>query len=106
MDVDEARRIAEVKLALWNDSMTPNRLANPHATSHDPDDEWVITRIEAHSRAWVVHFASRRWVRTQSLSDTLVGTCPLVVERATGELHVYGSAELDKFDAWLDSRSR
>jgi len=32
----------------------------------------------------------------------LVGTGPLVVDRTTGDLHVYGSAEHARFTAWLD----
>jgi hypothetical protein len=103
VDVDDARRIAEAELARWNNSLTPNKLTDPRATSHDPGEEVVITQIETHARAWIVHFASRRWVKTQILSDALVGTCPLVVDRTTGELHVYGSGEHAKFETWLDS---
>jgi hypothetical protein len=102
VDEDDARRIAQTELERWNSSLTPNRLKYPNATSHDPDDEVVITQIDSHSRAWVVHFASRRWVKTQSLSDVLVGTSPLVIDRMTGDLHVYGSAEQIEFEAWLD----
>ena len=102
VDVNDARRIAEAELDRWNSNLTPNRLANPHATSHDPGDEYVITKIETHTRAWIVHFATRRWLQTQSISDMVVGTSPLVVDRATGELHVYGSTEHAKFDTWLD----
>jgi len=106
VDVDDARVIAEAELDRWNSRLTPNRLKHPHATSHDPDDEYVITEIETHSRAWIVHFASRRWVRTRSLSDQLVGTCPLVVDRITGDLHKYGSGEYAAFQAWLDTPSQ
>lgn len=104
MDVDEARRIAEAELDRWNGALTPNRLKHPHATTHDPEDEVVVTDIESHSRAWIVHFATRRWVRTRAFTDLLVGTCPLVVDRSTGALHKYGSApsEYEKFRAWLD----
>ena len=102
MDVDEARAIAQAELDRWNSMLTPNRLKHPHATCHDPDDEVVITEIETHSRAWIVHFASRGWVRTRSFSDQLVGACPLVVDRTTGDLHKYGSGENAAFQAWID----
>lgn len=104
MDVDDARRVAEVELALWNSRLTPNRLKDPHATAHDPEDEVVVTEIETHSRSWIVHFATRRWLRTRSPSDQLVGTCPFVVDRTTGELHKYGSGsdEHSEFVNWLD----
>jgi hypothetical protein len=99
VDVDDARRIAEEELARWNASLQPNKLADPHATSHDPGDEVVVTQIDTHSRAWIVHFRSRRWLETPSISNALVGTCPLVIDRVTGDLHVYGSAEFTKFGA-------
>jgi hypothetical protein len=101
VDVNEAKRIAEAELDRWNSALTPDRLANPHATSHDPGDEYVITNIETHTRAWIVHFATKRWLETRSISDVVVGSSPIMVDRATGELHVYGSAEHAKFDAWL-----
>ncbi|WP_186449666.1 YrhB domain-containing protein [Nocardioides sp. J9] len=102
MDANDAKRIAEAELARWNSTLTPNRLVNPQATSHDPRDGYVVTSIETHSRAWIVHFATKRWLETRSISDSVVGTCPLVIDRATGELHAYGSAEHSKFHAWLD----
>lgn len=104
MDLDDARRVAEVELSQWNARLTPNRLKDPHATAHDPEDEVVVAKVETHSRAWIVHFATRRWLRTRSLSDQLIGTCPLVVDRTTGELHKYGSGpdEHSKFVTWLD----
>lgn len=103
MDLDEARRIAEVELSRWNDALTPNRLKSRRATSHDPGDEVVVTDVKEHQQAWIVQFASRRWLETRSTSDMLIGTCPLVIDRATGDLHVYGSGEHDKFQAWLDA---
>ncbi|BBH17726.1 hypothetical protein Back2_20130 [Nocardioides baekrokdamisoli] len=106
MDVDDARRIAEAELARWNRALTPNRLKDPHATSPDADDEVVVTDIETHSRAWILHFASRRWVRTRAFSDQLVGTCPLVVEKETGSLHKYGSGEYAEFSMWLDETTQ
>lgn len=102
VDVDEARRIADAELARWNSTLTPNRLTSPHGTSHDPGDEYVVFDVDPHSRAWIVHFGTRRWLETRSISDAVVGTCSLGIDRATGELHVYGSAEFAKFDAWLD----
>lgn len=70
----------------------------------DPDDEVVIWKVENHARAWVLHFATRRWLRTRDWQDVLVGACPFVVDKASGQLHLYGSApaEYEKFVAWLD----
>ncbi|WP_207006073.1 YrhB domain-containing protein [Nocardioides aromaticivorans] len=104
MDVEDARRLAEVELAHWNSKLTPNRLKDPHATAHDPEDEVVVTEVETHSRAWIVHFATRRWLRTRSVSDQLVGACPFVIDRITGELHTYGSGPdgHSAFVKWLD----
>ena len=102
MDADGARRLAEAELARWNDSLTPDRIRNPRATTHDPEDEYLVTEVVEHSRAWIVRFATRRWVRTQSVMDQVVGTCPFVVDKAAGELHVYGSGQYAQFAAWLD----
>jgi hypothetical protein len=89
----------------WNDALTPNKLENPHATTHDSGDEVVVRDVEEHSRAWVIHYASRRWVETRAFRDLLVGACPIVIGKATGETYVYGSAEYEKFQSWLDSDS-
>ena len=105
MDSDDARRIAEAEIARWNSQLQPNRLTHPRATEHDPDDEVVVTDIEVHERAWIVHVATRRWVRTQSFTDQLVGSCPLVVDKE-GVLHRYGSAQHEEFRAWLDDPAR
>lgn len=106
MDVDDARRIAEAELSRWNSALTPNRLEHPHATSHDPEDEFVVTEIETHSRAWIVHFARRKWVRTRAFTDQVVGACPFVVDRTTGDLHKYGSGEYVEFAKWLDGTTQ
>lgn len=43
-------------------------------------------------------------MRTRSFTDAPVGSCPLVIEKATGATHLYGSApfEYAKYQAWLD----
>ena len=68
------------------------------------EDEFVVWNVEEHSRAWILHFATRRWIASRSFSDLTVGACPFVVDKTTGDVHVYGSApsEYDKFKAWLD----
>lgn len=73
-----------------------------------PDLEFVVWKVEEHSRAWILHFATRRWVASRSFSDLSVGACPFVVGKITGEVHLYGSApsENDKFRAWLDGAER
>ena len=79
--VDEAaaRRAAEAVIAGWSPSQSG-------------DDEVVVWKVEEHSRAWVIHVATRRWLATRDFRDQLVGACPFVVEKATGRLHEYGSA--------------
>ena len=104
MDADEARRLAETELARWNDDLTRDRMRDPQATTPDPEDEYVVTELVEHRRAWIVRFATRRWVSTRSFSDQVVGACPLVVDKDTGDLHVYGSGpgQYEQFAAWLD----
>jgi hypothetical protein len=99
---DNARRTAQAELKRWNDALIPDRLTDPHATSHDPGDEVVVTGVDEHTRAWVVYFATKRWLETRDVSDALAGTCPLVVDKATGDLHVYGSGEHSQYEVWLD----
>jgi hypothetical protein len=104
MDEAGARRVAEAELARWNARLTPDRTARPPETEIDPEREFVVWRIEGHERAWIVHFATRRWLRTRATSDLVVGSCPLVVDRATGELHHYGSGPdgYADFLSWCD----
>ena len=108
MDADDARRLVEAELARWNDDLTPDRTRSPQAVTHDPEDEYVVTEVVEHPRAWVVRFATRKWVRTQSFTDQVVGTCPFVVDKDTGDLHVYGSGpgQYEQFAAWLDESPR
>ncbi|QKE85144.1 YrhB domain-containing protein [Arthrobacter sp. NEB 688] len=91
LDEEAARRKVEGVMAGW--PKTP-----------DKDDEVVVWDVEEHSRAWILHYATRRWLRTRSFSDQLVGSCPIVVDKRSGNVHLYGSApaEYDKFCAWLD----
>ena len=72
--------------------------------ANDPRDEIVVWKVEEHTRAWILHFATRRWLDTRDFLHQLVGACPFVVDKETGEVHQYGSApqEYDKFSAWLD----
>lgn len=96
MDIDEgaARAAATKVLATWP--------APP-----EPDESVEVWRVEEHSRAWIVHFATRRWIATKNFREQLVGACPFVVDKATGEVHVYGSgpAEHARFKSWLDPES-
>lgn len=91
VDEEAARRAAEAIVAEW-----------PRSPS--PDEEVVVWRVDEHSRAWIVHVATRRWLATRDLSDQLVGSCPFVVDKTTGQLHQYGSGpdEYAKFRTWLD----
>ena len=61
VDVEDARRLAEVELARWNSRLAPNRLKDPHATPHDPEDEVLVTEVEARSGA-----DSSLWVTARS----------------------------------------
>lgn len=94
--VDEAtaREAAEAVIAGWN-------------SPAGPGEEIVITKVDEHSRAWVFHFATRRWTQTGEFGYQLVGTCPLVVDKATGQLHQYGSGPdgYEQFTAWLDAET-
>lgn len=96
--------MAEEELARWNSALTPNRLDHPHETAHDPEDEYVVERVEEQSRAWVVYFATRRWVRTRNWRDEAVGALPFIVAKDSGELHRYGSGPegWKQFTSWLD----
>jgi hypothetical protein len=91
VDEHAALKLAESVLADWT-------------TSVDPDEELVVWKIDEHPRVWIAYFASRRWVRTRDILDQLVGACPFVIEKVSGELHVYGSGPdgYAKFKAWLD----
>ncbi len=88
---DAARAAAEEVIATWSRPVT-----------HEA--EIVVWKIEDHARAWVLHFATRRWLRTRDFRDLLGGSCPIVVDKASGRVHLYGSApaEYEKFLAWLD----
>lgn len=91
VDEPAARELAEGALAAW-------------PTSVDPDEELVVWKIDEHARVWIAYLATRRWVRTRDVRDQLVGACPFVIEKVSGELHLYGSApdEYARFQAWLD----
>lgn len=91
IDEATARATAEARVASW-------------PASASDDDAFVIWNVEEHSRAWVFAFNTRRWVRTRELRDQAVGASPLVVDKATGELHVYGSGpeQYAAFKEWLD----
>lgn len=91
LDEMDARREGDRVIASW-----------PETSAED--DKIVVWDVEEHSRAWILHYATRRWLRTRSISDQLVGSCPIVVDKRSGDVHVYGSgpAEYAKFKAWLD----
>lgn len=102
IDEQAARVLADAEVARWSAADATARASVGLAA--DPDSEVVVWKAEEHSRAWIFHYATRRWLRTRAFSDTTVGASPIVVDRTTGELHVYGSAppEHAKFVALLD----
>jgi len=89
IDEHRAREAAEAKIA---------SLSAPRSE----DEAFVIWQVEEHPRAWVLYFNTRRWVRTRDMRDMAVGSCPFVVDKATGEIHLYGSGQYKQFRAWLD----
>ena len=95
IDEQAARGLVEEILATW-----PPRPGGA-------DEEVVVWRTEEHERAWVVFYATRRWIQTRDFRQILVGTSPFIVEKANGEVHLYGSApsEMEKFESWLDVES-
>ena len=91
--IDEAKAlaIAEAHIASWGPPQSD-------------DEAFVIWNVAEHSRAWILAFNTRRWVRTRELRDQAIGSCPFVVDKATGELHLYGSGpeQHAEFQEWLD----
>lgn len=90
MEKEEALKIAHARLA-----------ASP--STHAPDNDMVVWRLDEYPRAWVAHIATQRWLTTRALSDQLVGQCPLVIDKTTGNIHEYGSGhtEHQEYLAWL-----
>lgn len=105
IDEEAARALADAEVARWSADDSTARASVGLAV--DPEREVVVWKVEAHSRAWVFHYATRRWLRTRAPVDATVGASPIVVDRTTGELHIYGSApsEHAKYVAWLDGLS-
>jgi hypothetical protein len=91
-DERAARATAEALIASW-------------PTPRTEDEAFVVWKVEEHSRAWILHVNTRRWVRTRNMLDQAIGGCPLVVEKLNGELHNYGSGQHQEFQAWLDTPS-
>jgi hypothetical protein len=56
IDEGEARTAVDAALADWP----------PPAM---PDEQVVVWKVDEHSQAWVVHVATRRWLRTQDFRD-------------------------------------
>jgi len=94
MVIDEAaaRAAVEEALAAW-------------PAPEQPDEGVEVWKVEKHSRAWILHFATRRWIASRDFRDQLVGTCPFVVDKVSGDVHLYGSGpdEYERFKSWLDS---
>lgn len=88
---EETRASVDAILSTW-----------PRPTT--PELATVIWKIEKNSRAWIVMYATRRLLETQSFTDLLVGICPFVVGKPTGGVHLNGSApaEYKKYRSWLD----
>jgi hypothetical protein len=88
-DEGAARATAEGLIATW-------------PTPGNEDEAFVVWKVEEHAHAWILHVNTRRWIRTRDMRDQAIGGCPLVVEKANGKLHNYGSGGYEKFRAWLD----
>ncbi|RPF22444.1 YrhB domain-containing protein [Myceligenerans xiligouense] len=65
----------------------------------------LVDRVEEHSRAWIAYYTTRRYLQTGDFTDLPIGASPIVVDKGTGEVHVYGSApdEYAKFLTWCDN---
>jgi hypothetical protein len=72
------------------------------AAANDARDELVVWKLKDHAWAWIFRFEMRRWLDDRDFWDQSVVGCPLVMDKATGQVHQYGSGHYDKFAAWLD----
>lgn len=72
---------------------------------HHGHKDILVDRVEEHSRAWIAYYTSRRYLQTRDFTDLPIGASPIVVDKTTGEVHVYGSApdEYAKFLTWCDN---
>jgi Immunity protein 35 len=52
----------------------------------------VVTRVDEHDFGWVFFYDGSRHVRTHSVTDAVVGTAPLIVDRVDGKLYITGTA--------------
>jgi len=58
----------------------------------DSDIPVVITSQGCFSEGWFFCFQSREYIETGNTSALLAGNAPFIVDRDTGELHVFGTA--------------
>ncbi|GAB3161659.1 hypothetical protein GCM10027059_12390 [Myceligenerans halotolerans] len=72
---------------------------------HRGHSDILVDRVEEHSRAWIAYYTTLRYLQTGDFTDLPIGASPIVVDKGTGEVHVYGSApdEYAKFLTWRDS---
>ncbi|WP_279362106.1 YrhB domain-containing protein [Xanthomonas sacchari] len=52
----------------------------------------VITHSEEFPEGWLFCFDSKEYVETGDFSFHLVGNGPILIDKDTGELHVFGTA--------------
>ncbi|GAB7041230.1 MULTISPECIES: YrhB domain-containing protein [Catenuloplanes] len=52
----------------------------------------AIVHVQEHPIGWVFYYDSAKYVRTGNFMDATVGNAPIVVERATGQAHITGTA--------------
>jgi hypothetical protein len=91
VDADTARALTEAVIQEWR-----GRDADFYDLS--------IDAVEEHSRAWIVTYTTERFKASGDVRYQLAGTSSLVVEKATGRVHQYGSGpdQHKMFMQWLD----
>ncbi|ATG03230.1 MULTISPECIES: YrhB domain-containing protein [Lelliottia] len=58
----------------------------------DADIPVVITSLGRFSEGWFFCFQSREYLETGETSALLAGNAPFIVDKDTGEIHVFGTA--------------
>lgn len=63
-----------------------------------------VTEMREFAFGWVFFYTSKRFLESEDISDALAGNAPFVVQRETGNVHVFGTAH--SFDHYLDEYVR
>jgi len=81
------------------------------ALNHD-DEDFVIVPGSTMERefGWVFFYQSRRYLETGDLTERIVGNGPVIVNRITSQVTIFGSSQpiehyIEKYQATLGSGS-